>query len=246
MKIIEDHITFINTAKSTQEIFERFTKVMNHYGYDQVFYGHAPDNPARAEEKKSHVSNFPAEWISYYAKNNMAGVDPVNLYGLKTRMPAYWSRCVVNASETSKQFMRDASDAGLKSGIIVPLCDVGDEVSMVSVSRNEVAVAADETYESLAAINLLSSYFYQAYKLFFKEPKPVELSLREYEILNWAAEGKTDSEIAIITSISVATVRYHWSNIFKKLNANGRVYAVSKAMKMGLVAPAKIRAKAIA
>ena len=52
MKIIEDHITFINTAKSTQEIFERFTKVMNHYGYDQVFYGHAPDNPARAEEKK--------------------------------------------------------------------------------------------------------------------------------------------------------------------------------------------------
>jgi len=244
MKIIEDHITFINTAKSTQEIFERFTKVMHNYGYNQVFYGHAPDDPARVNEKRNYLSNYPLDWLSYYAKNNMAGIDPVNLYGLKTRMPAYWSRCAVNASQESTQFMLDAADAGLKSGIIVPLCDVGDEVSMVSVSRN--AIAADETYETLAAINLLSSYFYQSYKLFLKEPAPVELSLREYEILNWGAEGKTDSEIAVITSISVATVRYHWGNIFKKLNANGRVYAVSKAMKMGLVTPAKIMAKAIA
>ena len=63
------------------------------------------------------------------------------------------------------------------------------------------------------------------------------LSPREYEVINWAAEGKTDSEIAAITNISTATVRYHWKNIFMKLNVFSRVSAVSKAVQLQLVKP---------
>jgi DNA-binding CsgD family transcriptional regulator len=155
---------------------------------------------------------------------------------LKKERPPSGRPARENASLASKQLMRNAADAGLNGGIIIPLCDVGGELSMVSVSNTEIS-AREETYETLAAVNLISTYFYENYKSLIKKPDPVYLSPREYEVINWAAEGKTDSEIATITSISTATVRYHWKNIFTKLNVFSRVSAVSKAVQLQLVKP---------
>ena len=72
------------------------------------------------------------------------------------------------------------------------------------------------------------------------KPNDVRLSAREKEILSWAAEGKTDDEISQILTISSNTVRFHWKNIFEKLDANGRIYAVTKAIRLDLISPALI------
>jgi DNA-binding CsgD family transcriptional regulator len=71
--------------------------------------------------------------------------------------------------------------------------------------------------------------------------KKIELNDREKEILQWASEGKSDDVIADILNISQNTVRFHWKNIFAKLNANGRVFAVTKALRMELIEPLLIR-----
>ena len=60
---------------------------------------------------------------------------------------------------------------------------------------------------------------------------------REHDILCWAAEGKSNDEIGLILGISINTVRFHWKNIFDKLDANGRMYAVTKAIRLGLITP---------
>ena len=67
------------------------------------------------------------------------------------------------------------------------------------------------------------------------------LSTREHDILSWGAEGKTDPEIGIILSITVNTVRFHWKNIFRKLAANGRTYAITKALRQQIITPASVR-----
>jgi DNA-binding CsgD family transcriptional regulator len=54
------------------------------------------------------------------------------------------------------------------------------------------------------------------------------LSLREQEILNWIAEGKTNAEIAVILGISSFTVKNHAQRIFRKLDVSNRTEAVSK------------------
>jgi DNA-binding CsgD family transcriptional regulator len=66
-------------------------------------------------------------------------------------------------------------------------------------------------------------------------------SRREHDVLSWGAEGKTDEEIGMILGISTRTVRFHWSNIFKKLGANGRTYAITKALCRQMITPASIR-----
>ena len=239
MKKIQDHIDTISSAKSADHLFGQFVQIMSDYGYDKVSYGCATDCPSLGLQKyHGHISSFPTDWLAHYAQNNLSEVDPVHIHALKVRTPAFWSKCEENASETSMQLMRNAADVGLKSGIIIPVCDIGNEVSIISTSSDKPAES--ETYEKLAAVNLLGSYFYQGYKSLIKKPEAVELTSREYEILSWTAEGKTDSEISDIINISAPTVRYHWNNIFKKLNVNSRVFAVSKALQTRLITPRHI------
>ena len=51
------------------------------------------------------------------------------------------------------------------------------------------------------------------------------LTPRELEILHWVDEGKRNSEIAVILSISAHTVRKHLENIFSKLGVEPRAGA---------------------
>lgn len=62
-----------------------------------------------------------------------------------------------------------------------------------------------------------------------------ELSSREQEILAQMADGLKNSAIAEKLNISEATVRFHVSNILRKLGAANRAQAVRIAIKRGLI-----------
>jgi DNA-binding CsgD family transcriptional regulator len=67
-------------------------------------------------------------------------------------------------------------------------------------------------------------------------PKLHPLSAREAECLRWVALGKTDSEIAIILSISPRTARFHIENAKRKLHVATRVQAVAEALRLHAIA----------
>ncbi len=67
------------------------------------------------------------------------------------------------------------------------------------------------------------------------EDECAELSLRELEVLNQVAMGKTDKEIALALSLSVNTVKTHLRNILGKLHVSGRKEAARLAKDKGLV-----------
>lgn len=54
------------------------------------------------------------------------------------------------------------------------------------------------------------------------------LSLREEEIIDWVAKGRTNAEISGILTISEFTVKNHLRRILKKLGASNRTEAVAK------------------
>ena len=67
-----------------------------------------------------------------------------------------------------------------------------------------------------------------------KSIKGKQLTRREMEVLYWIKEGKSTWESAQILEITERTVKYHLKNIFRKLNANNRTQAVSRAIEHGL------------
>ena len=48
------------------------------------------------------------------------------------------------------------------------------------------------------------------------------LSPREKEMVDWVCQGKTNSEIAALSSLSKNTVKHHLTNAFGKLGAKTR------------------------
>ena len=56
------------------------------------------------------------------------------------------------------------------------------------------------------------------------------LSLREMEVLNYAALGKSNKQIAQIIGLSESTIKNHFSSTLRKLHANDRTHAVTLAL----------------
>lgn len=63
-----------------------------------------------------------------------------------------------------------------------------------------------------------------------------QLSQREMECLNWAAQGKSNSIIADLTKVSEATVKFHMSKVLQKLGVSTRQQAVALAVALGMIA----------
>jgi LuxR family quorum sensing-dependent transcriptional regulator len=61
------------------------------------------------------------------------------------------------------------------------------------------------------------------------------ITLRESEVLKWAASGKTAGEIAVITGLSERTVNQHCVNAQTKLGTKNRTHTVVEAIRHRLI-----------
>jgi len=67
------------------------------------------------------------------------------------------------------------------------------------------------------------------------KPNTCALSTRELDVLNWVSLGKSNWETAVILGISENTVKFHMSNICKKLNVRKRGHAIAVATQLNLI-----------
>ncbi len=66
-------------------------------------------------------------------------------------------------------------------------------------------------------------------------PPPEDLTPREFEVLQFIAQGLTNKGIALELDISTNTVKFHVNAILSKLNAQSRTEAVVRATQFGLI-----------
>ena len=63
----------------------------------------------------------------------------------------------------------------------------------------------------------------------------MDVSKREKEVLRCLRDGLSTDEIAEALAISCRTVKFHISNILRKLGASNRTQAVALAIKEGII-----------
>jgi DNA-binding NarL/FixJ family response regulator len=69
------------------------------------------------------------------------------------------------------------------------------------------------------------------------KPESIQLSERELQIIQFIAEGYTNSQIAAIVYLSNHTINTHRKNIMKKLGVNNTAGIVMYAVKSNIVSP---------
>jgi DNA-binding NarL/FixJ family response regulator len=124
---------------------------------------------------------------------------------------------------------------------VVALGMAGDNLR-ASLPRGASVEQIDAAIRAVA-VGLTVSVGEEAAPRFEALPDPDEPALltpREVEVLRDISEGLTNKEIAVQLGISLHTVKFHVESLMRKLAVSSRAEAVSKSMRLGLLAPYRL------
>jgi len=238
------YIDATNSARSAEEIFSHFENALAALGFDLLLYSLMTDHPSIGKSAGHGIMrNYSEDWMNYYVEKGYTEVDPVRKQVMLTTHPFLWDR--LNASgvydDEQRLMMHEAKDAGLRCGIGLGIHCPGREIAGFGFASSDGTAEINKNVVSL--VKALASQFHTAYTEFERKlgqarpPRQVSITEVERQILYLMLMSKSTPDIADILNLGVHGVDYHIRNIFKKLEANNRTYAVVKAIRFGLIHP---------
>lgn len=239
----EEYIERTNTAQSVDELLQIFLDTVKQHGMDRMIFCLLSDHKKiRLSAGVGHLRNYPKDWMDYYFEQGFDKLDPVISYCYQRLGTFTWKEMAERLNLTRKQklCLDLGKEAGLNNGICTPLYGP-QRFAGIGLASSEKKDTFDGRYDLITAY---CNHFYIAFqRLHEKEQdqeqdeKNIYLTPKEREVLLWAARGKSTNDISDILTISEATVNFHLSNIYKKLDANSRILATCKAISLGLIHP---------
>jgi DNA-binding CsgD family transcriptional regulator len=192
-----------------------------------------------AQNKPYVRTNYPEAWVAHYLLNDYVRIDPVLEMAERIAGPFCWSQ--IQARPDQLAVMEQAAQHGLgRTGFSVRHVDAIGRRTVLSFNAHEARGAdtweahLDDMRDDL--IQLAHKVHHKALAEIYQDGEVLpQLSPREIECLNWTAEGKAHTEIAIILDLSEHTVRGYLKDARTKLDSVTLAQAVSKAKALGLI-----------
>lgn len=207
------------------------------FGFTTVFGGLVPKPATMRGEIASRIliQRMPGEWARRYNGRDYVFRDPIVWYLQTARSPFSWdeaySRCP--RPEDVRLIHGEAGEFGLRSGHVVPVPTLDGGLTALSFGGSD----PETSDEARDALSFAASYAVGRLLHVPREAidEDVRLTPREVDCLLWAAEGKSDWDIATILGISRPTVLKHLRSARDRLDAMNRTHAVAKAMRLRLI-----------
>jgi DNA-binding CsgD family transcriptional regulator len=185
-------------------------------------------------------ANYPDAWIEHYMGNGLQNLDPTIGVSARSIAPVDWSKFKGNAG--FKDVFVNGRDFGITDrGLTVPIRGPYGECGLLSVTRDTsesdwVALKSNILSTLQTAAVTMHDAVMQSDSLASVLRRPT-LSLREVEVLQWTAAGKSQQDIGDILTISLRTVEVHLRSARTKLSALTTAQAVGRGISMGFIDP---------
>lgn len=227
----------LSTVPGNTENFEGFVdQLCRKLGVEYGSY--ATMNPATGAVQG--YATYRQDWKEHYIGRRLHHVDPTIHKSVLSIAPVDWSRFERDAKFHS--VFRSAHDFGIANqGLTVPIRGPYGDRGILSVT----ARMPEEDWRKLSRqivgdLQLAAVHLHDAVMrsgLLLPPLARPALSLREREVLQWAAAGKSQQDVGDILSISPRTVEVHLRSAREKLGALTTVQAVGRAVALGLIYP---------
>ncbi|MGY2051889.1 LuxR family transcriptional regulator [Methylobacterium sp. JK268] len=228
----------IHRAATTDHVRDQLLKTLAGLGVEHLLVATLRLRPAPPLEPTAtvYINTYPDAWVRRYHARGYILQDPI-VRGLDGRMAGIaWSDpgfCPAD-DRAARRVLDEAGEFGLRSGFTLPLPTpdgdlavvnfVGEHLTLDPAARGTLTLVG--TY-ALGQVLLLGGAEVEP----FAEP----LSPRERESLQWAAEGKSDHEIADVMGISEHGAIRHLRAVRRKLGTTSRAHAVALGLRFGLI-----------
>jgi LuxR family transcriptional activator of conjugal transfer of Ti plasmids len=190
--------------------------------------------PSAGSGKPGLISTYPTQWTSHYLRNNYERIDPVIREAIKAREPFRWGVDLPfqHSSQTQRRLFDEASQFGIRFGFTVPLHDGRGPIAALTFASDERRRSFETCIDTHARVlQLMAMYFHSHARRKLNPSRVVEgvaLTPREFECLEWAAQGKSSWEIGCILGISRHTVTSYLESAKKKLGVRTIVQAATR------------------
>jgi DNA-binding CsgD family transcriptional regulator len=229
-QIIDHLIEGLQQSRSVEDVNGVLDSLREQLGFDHFLYGvRTPTTVTRHDV--NFISDYPSEWLSRYAEQHYVESDPVASHCYTSLLPCVWHQLPTMEEPTAQQVMGEAKEFGLRNGISQGIRDAEGRNIVVSLA-GKAKPSPEVVKQGAMVLQVLLPYLYETIRRIggADVSLPCTLTRRERECLLWSAEGKTAHEIALILSISEATVTFHLKNAIQKLGAVNKSQAVARAV----------------
>ncbi|WP_133123614.1 helix-turn-helix transcriptional regulator [Methylobacterium frigidaeris] len=178
------------------------------------------------------LSIWPKGWLSHYDRVGHYRYDPVVRHCYRTIEPFAWSEVQYEPEivQRARRVMDEATDHGMAVGFCVPIHDAMGFQAVVSLAGEQVEMPP----RVRRGVHMLGLYAWgAAERTTSQRRKPTGrlLSVRERDVLSWAALGRTSEEVADILGISSQTVNTHLKNARLKIGTRNTTHTVVEALR---------------
>jgi DNA-binding CsgD family transcriptional regulator len=225
--------TFIESLTESvdaQDLRESFAQVSE--AFDLPCFAYL-SLPSRSGTEVKLLSTYPSEWTSHYLRQNYERLDPVIQHALMYTGPFEWGPEfeVAKTSKMHRRFFDEAAQFGIRYGLTVPIHDGRCGIAALTYAVDEPAPAFRRCVEKKAEVlQLLAILFHAKASRVLgcdRTVAGITLSARQLECLEWAARGKSASDIGCILNISPRTVVFHIENAKARLGVRTIAQAVA-------------------
>lgn len=142
-------------------------------------------------------------------------------------------KIIILTMHSEQHFVNEAFRVGVEGYVLKS--SVADELLFATKE-----VLSGGTYISPVVAQGLVKQVFESPKESPRQPNPpptVTLSLRQREVLQLVAEGKSNKEIASTINVTVKTIEFHKARISKELGVHTTAELTKHAITLGLIAP---------
>ncbi len=212
------------------------------------------EHPAPSASSWSDIHRYSALAHAYVARSQdqpqsaisileklQRDADDAHNYYFGLRVGAHLAIAHLRAGDRAEALavFRMVLNKSAQVGLYQSILDLGPEICTLLLSVREDAPRTKDSTDFMAYLDHLIEGFRARYdpQVKARPASPIEepLSVREGDILNLIAQGRSNKEIARTLSIAPETVKSHVKNIFTKLKVQTRAQAVSRAQTVGLI-----------
>ena len=229
-------ISDIQDQDSAEGILSVMYKAISGYGFERFIASGLPDGGMDVRHFVL-LSGWQDEWFNRYTALGYVHLDPVARNCFATTLPFDWSSAPYDriGDLPARRVMDEARDFGMDEGFCVPVHLEGGMQGVVSLVGRTDWLSDIHRLE----LHMLALYVHGRLRFLNTQrdggtPRRA-ITSREAEVLKWAANGKTASEIADITGVTERTVNQHCENAQRRLGTSNRLHTVVEAIRHKLI-----------
>lgn len=236
-------IDLLSKANTVEDIHSLCSVLCNEFGFDQFQYVARLPAPY-INPHYIFIGSYQDEWRARYFARSYMSIDPVVGHCVSHMTPFPWEQIapLVRDDKIVRDFMGEAREFGLNSGVSFPVHSPQGEFAIFSVaSQLGPEYAKARVREAIPSTHLFTASLHENVRRIFQQQviplKKVPLTERERECLLWVTENKTTWDTSEILGVSEHTVISHLQNTCEKLSVFDPKQAAARAVSSDLITP---------